>query len=333
LLRNQDELPMNPFKNIRGLIGTILFHGILVVLLIIFSFHAPFPPPPEEGIEVNFGTNEIGSGFVEPKQQQYTPPVQEELQEEETQAMIPETVEEVPDNAEKEAQNLITQELEEAAEIAAQKAKDEAAEQKRLKQIEDKRLEEIEKQRLAELEKERIENERLRQLELERIRKAEQEKKRQEEQQRQRNDINRRMQRSFGGQGDSAGNESEGVREGIGNQGNKTGNENSQNRSMDSSSGTGVSYSLAGRSVIGALKEPSYPGQNSGKVVVQITVNKEGRVVSAVPGVRGSTTMDSKLLDAAKKAAMTARFNKLNDPNAAISQKGTITYVFKIIGG
>ena len=40
-----------------------------------------------------------------------------------------------------------------------------------------------------------------------------------------------------------------------------------------------------------------------------------------------------KLLDAAKKAAMTAIFNKLNNPDAAISQKGTITYVFKITGG
>ncbi len=102
---------------------------------------------------------------------------------------------------------------------------------------------------------------------------------------------------------------------------------------MINSSGTGVSYSLEGRSVVGALQEPQYPGQESGKVVVQITVNKEGRVISAVPGVRGSTTMDTKLHEAAKKAALTAKFNKVTDPNAPISQKGSITYVFKLTGG
>ncbi|MCK5821400.1 MAG: hypothetical protein KAH17_05925 [Bacteroidales bacterium] len=324
---------MKPFKNIRGLIGTILFHGILLLILIFFSFHAPFPPPPEQGIEINFGTNEVGSGLMEPQRQQYTPPVQEEIQQEEAQIAIPEDVVMVPDEAEKEAQDMLTQELEDAAKIAVQKAKDDDAERKRLKEIEDKRLEEIEKQRLERLEKERIEEERQKQLELEQIRKAEEEKKRQEEQQRQRNDINQRMQRSFGGQGDSGGDESEGVREGAGNQGVKTGNVNSQDRSMINSSGTGISYSLEGRSVIGPLKRPSYPGQATGSVVVQITVNKDGRVVSAIPGVRGSTTMDSKLLNEAKKAAMTARFNKISNPNSAISQKGTITYVFKITGG
>ncbi len=183
------------------------------------------------------------------------------------------------------------------------------------------------------MEKQRLEEERLRQIELERVRVAEEERKRQEDQQRQRNDINQRMQRSFGGQGDSGKNESEGVREGSGNQGIKTGNVNSQDRSMINSSGTGISYSLEGRSVVGPLKQPSYPGQESGKVVVQITVNKEGRVISAVPGVRGSTTMDTRLLEEAKKAALTARFNKVSNPEAAISQKGSITYVFKITGG
>jgi len=307
---------MNPFKNIKGLIGTILFHGLLLVILLLLSFHAPFPPPPEQGIEINFGTNEIGSGYVEPVVQEYTPPIQKEVKQEEVQPVIPEPVIDIPDKAEKEAEDLLTQKIEEAAKIAAQKAKDEEAEQKRIKEIEEKRLEEIEKQRLAELEKERIEKERV-----------------EKERQLKREEMNQRMKRSFGGEGDSGEDVSEGLREGIGNQGVKTGNVNSKDRSMINSSGTGVSYSLEGRSVIGPLKRPTYPGQESGKVVVQITVNKEGRVVSAVPGVRGSTTMDSKLLDAAKKAAMTAIFNKLSNPNAAISQKGTITYVFKITGG
>lgn len=323
---------MDRYKNIRGLIGTIIFHGIILAVFLFFSFTAPFPPPEEQGIEINFGTNERGFGNVEPQRQQYVPPVQEEEIQEETQVPIPEEVVEIPDDSEKEAQDLLTQELEEAAKIAAQKARDDEAERKRLEEIENKRQAEIEKQRLAELERKRIEDERIRQEEFERARIAEEERKRQEQQQKQRNDINQRMQRSFGGQGDSGKSESEGVREGSGNQGIKTGNVNSQDRSMINSSGSGVSYSLEGRNVVGPLKLPAYPGQETGTVVVQITVNKDGRVISAVPGVRGSTTMDSKLLDAAKKAALTARFNKITDPAAAFSQKGTISYNFKIIG-
>ena len=140
------------------------------------------------------------------------------------------------------------------------------------------------------------------------------------------------MKKSFGGEGNTN-STNEGVREGIGNQGVKTGAVESADRTMIHSSGNGISYSLEGRSVVGTLKRPQYPGQQSGKVVVSITVNKEGRVVSAIAGVRGSTTMDTKLLEAAKKAALVARFNKLTDPAAPISQKGTITYLFKIVGG
>ena len=324
---------MDRFKNIRGLIGTVLFHGILLGIFIFFSFKAPFPPPVEEGIEVNFGTNDRGSGYIEPQRQQYTPP--QETVEEVVESVQPveEIVEEVPDESEIEAQDLLTQELEEAAKVAAQKAKDEEAEKKRLEEIEKKRQDEIERQRQAELEKQRVEEERLRQEEIERKRVEEEARQKRADQERQRNEINERMQKSFGGQGESGDNSSEGVRGGIGNQGIKTGNVNSQDRSMINSSGSGVSYSLEGRSVVGKLQEPQYPGQESGRVVVQITVNKDGKVISAVPGVRGTTTMDTKLHEAAKKAALTARFNKVSDPNAAINQKGTIAYVFKLTGG
>ena len=320
------------FKNIRGLVGTILFHGILVGIFIVFSFTAPFPPPQEQGITVNFGTNDQGFGPIEPERQQYSPP--EEIVETEEVVTPPKVpVEDISDNSETEAQDLMTQELEEAAKIATQKAKEEEAERKRLAEIEKKRKEEVERQRQRELEKKRIEDEKKRQEEQERLRKEEEERQRRQQQEQQRNEINQRMQRSFGGQGDSGSNASEGERQGVGNQGVKTGSVDSNDRSMINSSGSGPTYSLEGRSVVGELGQPSYPGQETGKVVVQITVDKEGRVISAVPGVRGSTTSDTRLYEAAKKAAMTARFNRVTDPNAAPSQKGFITYVFKITGG
>ncbi|MBT5427834.1 MAG: TonB family protein [Bacteroidetes bacterium] len=347
---------MDRYKNIRGLAGTIIFHGVILVIFLIFSFSAPFPPPEEEGIIVNFGTNEQGFGSVEPQRQQYTPPIVEEEQQEEQEAVIPPVIPEIeaveiPDESESEAQDLLTQELEEAARINAQKNKEEEAEKKRLDELERQRLDEIEKARLAEVEKQRIEDdrvrqaelerqrietERLRQEELERQKIAEEERQRKAEQlrkQQQRSDISNRMQKSFGGAGESDTNASEGLREGVGNQGIKTGSVESDDRTMIHSTGSGISYSLEGRNVVGALKRPQYPGQESGTVVVSISVNKEGRVVSAVPGVRGSTTMDSKLLEAAKKVAMSARFNKVTDPSAAITQKGTISYIFKLTGG
>ena len=228
----------------------------------------------------------------------------------------------------------MTQELEEAAAINAQKNRE--AEELRKKREDEERLrkEEIERQRQTELEKQRLEEERIRQAELEKQRIEEEERQRKAAQEAQRTAINDRMQKSFGGKSESGSSSSEGVTGGEGNQGMTTGSVNSQDHTMINSTGNnGISYSLAGRNVEGALKKPDYPGQESGKVVVQITVDKEGRVIAAVPGVRGSTTTNTKLHQAAKKAALTARFNKVTDPNAPINQKGTITYDFRLTGG
>ena len=50
----------------RGIVGTILFHGVILVIVIFFGFIEPFPPPEEEGILINFGTEETGAGNREP---------------------------------------------------------------------------------------------------------------------------------------------------------------------------------------------------------------------------------------------------------------------------
>ncbi len=321
-------------KSSRGLIGTIIFHGGLVAIMIFLGFKAPFPPPAEEGILVNFGTNESGGGFVEPQRQEYTPPVVEKKQEEIVTPPISDPVEEITDNAEQEAEDLLTQELEEAAAINAQKNKEKEDRRKKLEQEERERKLEIERQRQAELEKQRIEDERVRQEKLERERIEEEARQKAAAQEAQRNAISNKMQKSFGGKSESGSSNSEGLTGGEGNQGMNTGSTESADHTMINSTGNnGISYSLAGRNITGALKKPDYPGQESGKVVVQITVNKEGRVVAAVPGVRGTTTTNTKLHQAAKNAAMTARFNKVTDPNAPITQKGTITYDFRLTGG
>ena len=42
----------------RGLIATIVYHTLLVLLLVFAGLTFPDPPPEEEGILVNFGTDD-----------------------------------------------------------------------------------------------------------------------------------------------------------------------------------------------------------------------------------------------------------------------------------
>lgn len=121
---------------------------------------------------------------------------------------------------------------------------------------------------------------------------------------------------------------SEGITEGEGNQGSPTGSELSDDYTHALSTGTGnISYSLNGRNPL-LLPKPDYDYQVEGKVVVEVVVDRNGNVLSASPGVKGSTTLNEYLLSVAKKAALKAKFD--NKPDAPVRQKGTITYFFKL---
>jgi outer membrane biosynthesis protein TonB len=89
--------------------------------------------------------------------------------------------------------------------------------------------------------------------------------------------------------------------------------------------GGGISFDLSGRSL---LRKPSIDdkSQLTGRVVVNITVDKSGAVISAIPGGRGSTTTNEYLFGKAKEAAMRAKFS----PSEADIQKGTMTFVFLV---
>ncbi len=93
------------------------------------------------------------------------------------------------------------------------------------------------------------------------------------------------------------------------------------------SAGPGISFNLAGRNPQ-SLPHPEYKQQVEGVVVVEVTVDKDGIVTIAVAGVKGSTTLDEALLEAARKAATLARFDR--KPDAPAFQKGTITYRFRL---
>lgn len=86
---------------------------------------------------------------------------------------------------------------------------------------------------------------------------------------------------------------------------------------------------LAGRTVMGVLPVPDYNAINqSGTVVVRILVDQYGTVTDAYPGHEGTTVQDARLWEAAKKAALDAKFNI--SANAPAVQEGIIRYVFKL---
>jgi len=111
-----------------------------------------------------------------------------------------------------------------------------------------------------------------------------------------------------------------------GNQGVPEGSPDATTHGQGSGTGTGgIQFSLSGRSYL-SLPTPEYKYQVEGTVVVEILVDREGNVISATPGVKGSTTLNENLLQAARNAAMKAKFNR--KPDAPATQKGTITYHF-----
>jgi TonB family protein len=83
---------------------------------------------------------------------------------------------------------------------------------------------------------------------------------------------------------------------------------------------------LQGRGLVGNLPKPSYPGSKSGKVVIRVTVDAKGKVTGASYEPKGSTTDAAELVEAAKSAALKARFTE----SRATLQGGTITYVFRM---
>jgi len=287
------ELRKLPSEKGKGLAGTIIIHLVLFVLLILVSFSIPPPPEAEEGILVNFGTDETGLGMVEPS----PPAVQKE-----TSPPPPSTVAKKADE-----EPLLTQNTEEAPEV---KKIDPEAEKKRIEKIE------ADKKRREELEAERI-----------RKKQEDDERKRIEaEQQRQADIMNRTKNALANSKNAGTGSTSEGVAGGTGNQGDQRGSVDSNVRGEGSGLGDkGISYELQGRG-FQKLPKPKYDYQGEGRVVVEVSVDRSGKVIQAVPGIKGSTTLEEYLLKVAKDAAMEASFE--SKPDAPLFQKGTITYNF-----
>lgn len=68
---------MNGTKDrIRGLAGTIIFHILLLLAVLIMALKTPLPLPGEEGVEVDLGYDDEGTGLVQPEEQPAAEPEQ-----------------------------------------------------------------------------------------------------------------------------------------------------------------------------------------------------------------------------------------------------------------
>jgi len=289
-----------PHKRKSAIATTIV---MVLLLFLIFTFGLKyFDPPLEYGIAVNFGTSNVGSGNIQPteplKSASSEEEVEEEVVEETQQEVVEETVAETePTSAPSE--KVITQDSEESIKIKKQEeAKRKAEEADRQQKLEAER---IERQRIAAVEKKR----------------AEEAAKR------------KKLDDMMGGLNNSDGNATggEGDDNQAGDKGNPNGDPNASGYYGNGGGGSGGNYRLGNRKAVSKPK-PTYDCEEQGRVVVSISVDKSGRVISAQPGIKGTTNSAPCLLTRAKEAALKTRFN--SDSKAPTKQVGSIIYNFTL---
>ena len=259
----------------KAIIYTAVFYAIVLFMFLFLGFTTPLPLPAEQGILINFGEDETGSGTREPR------PVEKVV--EQSQAV------QTPSQVKSEiVEEQLTQDFEEAPAITPTKREPK-------KPKEETKPVKKPKEEVKPVEKPVVNSSAL----------------------------------YTGRKEDSKSTTSEGVAGGDGNQGNEAGNVDATSHSLGTGTGNGPGYDLTGRSHI-KLPIPEFSTQKEGTVKVRVRVDRTGKVTSAEPGVKGSTTLDKDLLAAAKRAALASRFN--NKPDAPIIQEGIITYVFRLRG-
>jgi hypothetical protein len=111
-----------------------------------------------------------------------------------------------------------------------------------------------------------------------------------------------------------------------GNQGKTTGTTLTNNYN-GTGSGNGGNLNLTQRSFVSRPTVDDNKRHN-GKVVVEIRVDKDGSVIYAKAGARGTTITDSDLWDKCENAILNSKFNASD--SAPDNQSGTMTFVFKV---
>ena len=117
-----------------------------------------------------------------------------------------------------------------------------------------------------------------------------------------------------------------GTGNGSGN-GTGTGSGNGSGSGGGSGSGSGGGYSLGNRKAL-SKPSPKYICNEAGKVVVEVSVDRNGNTISVVTGIKGTTNTAKCLLDQAKIAAMNTKWQASD--NAPEKQVGKIVYSFSL---
>ncbi|WP_288361221.1 TonB family protein [uncultured Bacteroides sp.] len=279
-----------------GALGALLVHVAVIALLILVSFTVPQPDEDAGGVPVMMGNVESARGFDDPSL------VDVDVLDEDAAAPA-ETAPELPSE-----QDLLTQTEEETV---ALKPKTEESKKETVKPKEvAKPKEPVKKPEKTEAEK-AAEAKRLAEEKEERERKAAEEAAR------------KRVSGAFGKGAQMEGNKGTSAG-GTGTEGSKEGNSSTGAKTGTGGYGT---FDLGGRSLgTGSLPKPAYNVQEEGRVVVNITVNPAGQVIST--GINPQTnTVSSALRKAAEDAAKKARFNTVD---GVTNQTGTITYYFNL---
>lgn len=115
---------------------------------------------------------------------------------------------------------------------------------------------------------------------------------------------------------------SQGITSGSGNQGKEHGTPTSDYYGDGAGSGNQPHHTLSGRKA--SLKTPSVYSQYPGVVVVTVKVDKNGRVLSAVAGAKGTTITSETIQKEIERAAMASKFDAKD--NAPFEQSGEIWY-------
>ena len=274
---------------IRAAIGAILFHLILLIALIFMALVTPLPLPEEEGVEVNLGFSNVGSG-----NRQRTTPM------EQVKPPPPSPKNEAPEQPEDELVEDNSDEAPAIQEKPVEKPKHEEVKKKpeEKKEIEEKPVEEQKPQEI--------------------IKEVEPEPEPEPEPV-----VDPRL--IYTGKKNKTGDSQEGNDKVAGDKGKETGDVNSKGYDGLGGKGNGVSYSLGNRKAK-SLPKPKYESDDQGKVVVSIWVDKLGRVKRAEIMQKGTNVTDIHLRNMARQAALKAKFTP--DIEAAEVQKGTITYNF-----
>ena len=262
---------------------------VTILVLLLFIVGPPYLDPPLEfGVAVNFGTSEYGSGDIQP-----TEPIKSEPQKVIEEPKVEASKVETSSASNTKAEDVLTEESAEA--IAIKKQKD--AEAKALAEAERK----------------------------EQLQKEAKERKRQEEAEKK-----KKLDALIGGVSKSEGTQAggEGPDNRAGDKGQLDGDPYAPSYFGGSGPGKGgVGYGLNGR---GSASFKKYEQQCNeyGLVVVKIEVNRQGNVVKAEPGVRGTTNTDPCLLEPAKKIALSHKWPA--DSNAPERQIGFVSINFDI---